>query len=455
MPLTIGSEFQQLARSMAPAFKTMLQTWVAVRHGISWEVRYCRTIFGTFVPTQLIPDIQIRTSSLRASRKVTLLGNPVEEVDALLAEPHRPVISEIEQTFSWESGSDSQFHRFYPPEYPGVQRWPTLRITAPAISGQGTTEATKLQLELLAYERPYEDMADLYEDLGLPRHFSEENSPSVTELILSPVCEILSDSVINEEGICVRVRASPAIVPEALLLGIKAYGRNQLERFSVKGDRFEWSDEGGERFGKIVIPSQDVPMAQTALSYQGEHLQKWVIRDESNSFNQLLDIHRAIDPADTLTSDDFFSQKTDFEERVGLLLSLLGLRLLKYGQIPKLTDAPDILALSEQNHLYVVECTTGDVNAKGKVQKLADRTKQIEERLKGSVANPLKVVGVMITSLPRHQTAAHWSQLSNLEIALVCREELESLISQVPAPPIAERLYQIFLETIPKRDEKT
>ncbi|MGQ2968942.1 MAG: hypothetical protein ACT6RF_09360 [Allorhizobium sp.] len=113
MSLTIGSEFQQLARSMAPAFKTMLQTWVAVRHGISWEVRYCRTIFGTFVPPQLIPDIQIRTSSLRASRKVTLLGNPVEEVDALLAEPHRPVISEIEQTFSWESGSDSQFHRFY------------------------------------------------------------------------------------------------------------------------------------------------------------------------------------------------------------------------------------------------------------------------------------------------------------------------------------------------------
>jgi hypothetical protein len=92
----------------------------------------------------------------------------------------------------------------------------------------------------------------------------------------------------------------------------------------------------------------------------------------------------------------FFERPEQFEDRVLLLLTLIGLTALKYGKVQ--TDAPDILAVSTARHVYVVECTTGDINSRGKLQRLSDRTKQISERLNKTSNPPIGVVPVIFTT---------------------------------------------------------
>jgi hypothetical protein len=105
------------------------------------------------------------------------------------------------------------------------------------------------------------------------------------------------------------------------------------------------------------------------VSYEGEFCHKWWLRDQSKSFSQRYQFHRLLD-IDNKLEKTFFDSKTDFEDRVALLLSLMNLTILPYGGIPELQDAPDILACSSNNDLYIVECTTGDIDHKGKLQRL-------------------------------------------------------------------------------------
>jgi hypothetical protein len=130
-------------------------------------------------------------------------------------------------------------------------------------------------------------------------------------------------------------------------------------------------------------------------------------------------------------------------------VDLLGFQTLKYGQIPKLTDAPDILAFSMGRHLYVIECTVGDIDRKGKLHRLYDRANQIREYLSRSPQPPVAVQPVIFTSLTRQETASHWSTAATYRIALVCRENILNLLNFVDSPPAAEQLYAATVAAIP------
>jgi hypothetical protein len=129
--------------------------------------------------------------------------------------------------------------------------------------------------------------------------------------------------------------------------------------------------------------------------------------------------------------------------------SLLGLQTLKYGQIPKLTEAPDILSLSSARHLYVIECTVGDIDRKGKLHRLYDRANQIKDYLSRTPQPPIAVQPLIFTSLTRQETASHWSTAATYRIGLVCRENILNLLNVLDSPPTAEQLYSAAVAAIP------
>ncbi len=53
---------------------------------------------------------------------------------------------------------------------------------------------------------------------------------------------------------------------------------------------------------------------------------KWWVRDFGNSFNDRMHLHRAIDANDQLKSS-FFEKPEQFEDKVHLLLTLMGFEL--------------------------------------------------------------------------------------------------------------------------------
>jgi hypothetical protein len=128
----------------------------------------------------------------------------------------------------------------------------------------------------------------------------------------------------------------------------------------------------------------------------------------------------------------------------------MNLTILPYGRIPELQDAPDILAYSGSNDLFVVECTTGDIDQKGKLQKLRDRTRDIAARAQQqqslTVAN---VFPVVFTSLPRSDIAPHLPKLEALKISVFCRGDIEQILNRIEAPPTPDEVRNAVQSLIP------
>jgi hypothetical protein len=405
-------------------------------------------LFSGMPPTSGQFDQKVETPSIRAFRGTEELTDPVAAIEAALSDPFSIAQGELGTLYRIGGTSQATFHRLYPPEHPGAGRYPTLRLEAPPLNGGGATEHLQLELELLAHAKPYEGLADLYGDFNLPVQGAAEDAQCTAEIILAPVAEVIPVSELKDNMLRVSVAAAPNVDRDEVRIGVKAFQRDLIRRFSIDGSKLEWQADGNVIRGDYTEKLADTPLALITLSYRGEFLHRWWLRDSSRSFNNRFEVHRAFDP-EGLFRKSFFDQKNDFEERVALLLTVLGLTSFKYGQVAQMTDAPDIIAASSQGHLYVVECTTGDVNSRGKLQRLHDRAKSIRASLDNSPARPTAVVPIVFTSTPRSETAAHWAVAANLGIALVCREEIVELLGQLEAPPTPDQLYAAAASLIP------
>jgi hypothetical protein len=192
----------------------------------------------------------------------------------------------------------------------------------------------------------------------------------------------------------------------------------------------------------------EIGLAQIFLTYDGEFLGSWWARDQSVTFSARAALHKVID-SDNAFVTKFFDDRNAFEEHVLVLLSLLKLDCLYYGNIAALKDGPDILAVSDQGHLYVIECTTGDINSRGKLRRLYERTYGIRAALANSAYRPREILAVMVTTSTKAETLHCLDELTAYKIALVCREDIAALLSQIEAPPTADRLFAIAVGTIP------
>jgi hypothetical protein len=200
--------------------------------------------------------------------------------------------------------------------------------------------------------------------------------------------------------------------------------------------------------GHFKQPVPDVGLAHIFMSYDGEFLGSWFARDLSVAFGPRTALHKAIDPSNAFAAK-FFDDRKAFEEHVVALLTLLRFDCLYYGKMAELTDGPDILASSDQGHLYIVECTTGDINNKGKLRRLYERTNNIRAALANSPHRPREILPVIITSDSENETLHAHDALATYQIALLCREDIVGLLNQIEAPPSADRLYAAAVAKIP------
>ena len=278
----------------------------------------------------------------------------------------------------------------------------------------------------------------------------------VSEIVLLPPTEIVFStnppgSIIKNGKLSLVINAHPALDTKKLRVGIKTFPADNsgIGRTSLLGNELMWHEEVAD-FARATYTMDvpNVPIALSILSYDDEFIGKWWINDPALSFNGRLQLHRTVDTTNHFAAT-FFEDRNDFEERVALLVTLIGLVPLKYGEIAHLKDAPDILALSEGGHLYVIDCTTGDINSKGKLHRLYERTKSISQILSQAARPPTAVLPVIVTSLARAETSMHWQTASNFQIAIIARENITNLLAQLDSPPTPDNLYKDALSCIP------
>jgi hypothetical protein len=446
-------EFVSLAKRWVPYLRSTGIFAVALKADGHWWVRFGLTGFSGEEPIPAREPAYVETPSLRAIRSLTSLepDTALAFLDKILTSPGNIDVKDIHarlQTTDVRSVHFS-YERLYVAHRAGPRRIPTLQMRA--MPPTGLPPSSVLDLELIACDTPYQNYAELLADFAAPVDLTDPQVPSLSELAIWPPAFIdEKSSSIGQGKLRIEV-VVPLMLDTALIkVGVKAYPNNlpNQNRFSISGSEFSWITEEHSRRGLVEKDLPHTPIALTLLSFAGEFLMQWWVEDSDLSFNEQLQLHRMIDPANSFEKT-FFSDKNEFEERVNLLIQLLGLKALKYGEIKPLTDAPDILATSAANHLYVIECTTGDINKSGKLHRLHERTKAIADASRQAPARFASIQPVVVTSLSRSETIAHWATAESFQIALICREDLDTLLQRVNVPPSPEDLLQLAISCIP------
>jgi len=115
---------------------------------------------------------------------------------------------------------------------------------------------------------------------------------------------------------------------------------------------------------------------------------------------------------------------------------------MNYGRIPKLQKGPDIIAVTPAGNIGVIECTVGLLDENDKLAKVVQRTKLIKEKLTAAGYGHLQIQSAIITPLSRDEVAANLDTAGKHNIAVICKEDIEGLLTQVGLPPNPEKQFQ-------------
>ncbi len=454
-PVTAITEFRNLADLWNVGDRCRGMTWVALNSDSGWILRF--GLVGYFPPETLGETIEIKTQHIWAGQRLEILSKEkiADELDVFLADPTRIKIQD-----SWlaleHSGNTKPPNIYFVPKRGEGFRGSRLPALEAHIHGSSASLPTKttIELELLSQTKPYHGLGDVLEELSVPVDEYGIFNNSQLGMIFSPPAAIQFRTKLRRGVLHIFLECSPEVSKSDLLVGVRSIGVDKtVSRHSIRGDELKWNDGDQSAVGSCDVDQSRTALAALYLSYRGVFCGQWIVEDERNPLNTRLRIHNALDE-DSVFTTRFFSkvQPDAFEDQVALLLELLGFTTFKYGGSIGLSDAPDILAVSTEWHVFVVECTTGDINRSGKLHKLNERTKRIRKNLEAASWVRIRVVPVMITNSVRADTSAHWGMAAGFRIALICREDLEMQLGRLPAPPTSEQFYQWIIGNIPTKD---
>lgn len=314
-----------------------------------------------------------------------------------------------------------------------------------------------LDLELAVADPPFQGMTDLRNALQGPEWLlSPSNNPHIRYIVTLPL-EISFASSIKKDEAEIRILANPALKLSEICIGVKIYNHaigktNLLERRNLPNDSIVWSSDIDPAEGVLTLPLKDANAVLIILSYKNHFVQQYWLIDGHVYFNHRSKVHEILDQQQALRLALIETRsQNDFEQAVCILCNLRGMNPVLYGGIARLKEGVDIVAYAEPNYLYLIECSLGSPDHKGKLLKLRDRVANVR-----SVLAPLswpnrEILGVMVSQLPRSETQEHHSECANYGIALICREEIESFLEAIDLPlPQQEEIHKRFLSLIPR-----
>jgi hypothetical protein len=455
--MTDFEDFSKLARRWAPFYRTRETTYIVLETNGMSVLLYSLEAFLIGEPINL-PPLQVETKTIHAGQfRVPLSQNtaPQSIEDALTRRGTVALSSGSaglgrENDFSTYSGPAARFERKYPTRMPGPMRLPCFVLQHAPVDLRKIKDL--IDLELIACDVPYDNMEELCVELKAPLSIGEFVQSTFSEIILEGLLTVSGNSILKDDRLLLTINTPKDIEPDKLKITIKSYfSSTSAPRRTVLPSQNATIEKSGDMLMcSFVVPMSGIHLATALVSYDGEYCFRWIFKDQTKSYNERFQVHRLLDNFSTFEKS-FFASKNNFEQRVALLLSMLNLIVLPYGGIPELQDAPDLLAYSSINDLYVVECTTGDIDQKGKLQKLRDRTREITQRLQQSPLAIANVLSIVVTSMPRQEIAPHLTKLEALQIAIFCKEDLDRALERLEVPYTPLELRAMVQAAIPTR----
>lgn len=323
-----------------------------------------------------------------------------------------------------------------------------LRMCISAGSHVFQNRIAEFQGELRSGIVPYDSVFELAGELNLyPLRWDvcslDVTAEGVVAIDLSGRARI-KDGVAN-----LIIRVAKGIDRTRARLGYRVQGadRRATARGSFDSSQLTWSDDGDY----VVVGSVDISVpkgsiVQAFASYGSRWVHQGWITDPDNSVNVRRSMHEVFDPSLDGINKSLFDAKSHkqdariLEAGVGNLMFMYGFAVNPLSS-HFTTDAADLLAVSPNGNIAVIECTTGAINNNGKLSKLLARSAALLEKLEKTGNPHLKVLPIVVTTM-RREALTDEEIASSKGIYIATWEDLEKLVDESLIPRNADQAFE-------------
>lgn len=288
--------------------------------------------------------------------------------------------------------------------------------------------------ELRASSLPYESIADFMEDhLGFRPVMSGGGFGDMAQTIVSaPLGVWLTDDCQVTGGkVEAHVRILGGVPSAQVIVGVVGKGQGRVTfRDSKALPSEEWTSADQGWVARAAWTNSDTVSATLLLSVGSELMDFCTIRDQDlDSPNQRVAALNYLDRNLSILPDLLQGKGKDpagdFEIAVCLLLHVCGFNAAPYALLARLSDGPDILAFAPNLPVVlVVECTTREIDAGGKLSKLQRRAKELR-----SVLPETQVWPMIFSPVAQAQIAkTDFDKARREEIGVVASEDIDALL---------------------------
>ncbi|MBI5319643.1 hypothetical protein [Bradyrhizobium sp.] len=425
-----------------------------------WESGYLENSF-TYVATRLgndfvlaqgmlwlrpfqspIPLTHFESENVRAGHfKLSDVGKTYREVikelgEGYLTTPHGTLL------FPSRAASFTPLH---PAALQSQSRLNVLKITGAA--QLLSANPSVLDWELRSSPIPFDTVQELLSEYGLGGLF---NDFITVEVIATPVMGFDGDECrITEDKAHIAIRLAPTLDAKKVSVGYREINPGTtVKRGSLAGSQFVWTQEPERQVGTFDLAVSKAALLHCYAIYNGVAQTHWFITDPTTSQNARRVVVETFDPGLTILTEFMGRPRgksydaRDLEAAVAWMFWMLGFSTVQLGSTARTQDFSDVVLVTPQGHLAIVECTVGLLKAGDKLAKLVARHVILRDRLDKSNSGHLKLLPIMVSTLPRAELQADLEQAERLGVLVLAREQLDQIVSRTMIANNPDELFQ-------------
>ncbi len=309
--------------------------------------------------------------------------------------------------------------------------------------------------KLRASNPPFFNIQDLVNQLGLGASYGFEI------IALAPIA-IANSSRIDGTVATVEINAAVGLDETKVHLGVTIHEKAGLpSRTHFESSQITWKPHTLNPLIKVGEIKFEVPKASLLHCYANfadRCYNTYWVSDPTTTQNHLRAIVEIFDAEFRKTRQKLDqgrggSDAEGHENAVATMMWMLGFAPLNTS---KLVEAPDIVGVSADGNILVVECTLGDLKTKrgNKMQNLLDRVKTINEALERANASFYKCIPVVVSSKSKEDILDDIEICEKQGIAVITKDDLDDFLSTTRSHPNSVQRYQELRNRIDEKMQK-
>lgn len=314
-----------------------------------------------------------------------------------------------------------------------------LKVTGDRHSPPAYVDSFNLDNALRNAKVPFDGVADLANWLGINDPTSGQDRPSITFRMNPPADFLLAESGLSNGRLSIQVNAHPKLTKAKIGIAVRSVPGNGLSARAQIASGLRWArPKDGIRIGKAFTALEAADQVLVVLSVDGIVVRRhWFIDPDRARNLRLVAVQQFDSDLQKIKRELLKPTNSDkFELGVAALLFLLGFN----PAVQIETDSPDIVVMTPEGRLALVECTTRIADNMLKIGKLVERRVALMNSL-GANGHPIQVMSVLVCASSKEQLTVSEEEITRNKIVLLCKEDIVSALDRLRFPNNPDQMF--------------